>query len=144
MDRQQFQAWLDAYVEAWKTYDPAKISALFAEDVEYRYHPLSDPVIGRAAVVNDWLQNKDAAGTYDAGYKVLAIDGDTFVANGHSDYFDAPGGSMRDQYLNVYVCRFNDRGACTSFTEYWIQNSDFRRRARSDLIAQVKSGEITE
>ena len=30
MDRQQFQSWLDGYVDAWKTYDEAKIGALFA------------------------------------------------------------------------------------------------------------------
>ncbi|HUP83347.1 MAG TPA: nuclear transport factor 2 family protein [Candidatus Limnocylindria bacterium] len=144
MDRQQFQSWLDGYVEAWKTYDEAKIGALFADDVEYRYHPLSDPVIGRDAVVRDWLENKDGAGTYDAEYKVLAIDGDTYVADGHSDYFDGAGGTLRDQYFNVYVCRFNAAGECAKFTEYWMQNSDFRRKARTDLIAKVKSGEVTE
>ena len=31
--------WLDDYVEAWRTYDPDAIVALFAEEIEYRYHP---------------------------------------------------------------------------------------------------------
>jgi ketosteroid isomerase-like protein len=144
MDRQQFQAWLDAYVDAWKTYDEAKIAALFADDVEYRYHPHSDPVVGRAAVVKDWLDNKDDPGTYDGEYRVVAIDGETHVANGHSDYFEGPGGPMSDQYFNVYICRFNDRGECTSFTEYWMQHRDFRTKARAELIAKVKSGEVSE
>jgi ketosteroid isomerase-like protein len=141
MDRHRFQAWLDGYVEAWKTYDEAKIGALFAEDVEYRYHPLSDALQGRAAVVSSWVENKDPVGTYDAQYNVLAIDGDTFVANGHSDYFDGAGGPLRDQYFNVYVCRFNAAGECTSFTEYWMQNSGFRRAAREELIRKVRAGE---
>lgn len=144
MDRQQFQAWLDGYIEAWKTYDPAKIGALFSDDVEYRYHPVDEPLVGRAAVVSNWLESKDDPGTYDARYEVLAIDGDTYVAHGRSDYFEMPGGPLRDQYFNVYVCRFNDTGECTSFTEYWIQSRDIRRRQRADLIAKVKSGEITE
>jgi SnoaL-like polyketide cyclase. len=142
MDRQKFQAWLDGYVEAWKTYDPAKIGALFADDVEYRYHPADDePLHGRAAVVSNWVENKDAAGTYDAHYEPVAIDGDTYVANGHSDYFDGPGGPLRDQYFNVYVCQFNAAGECTSFTEYWIQNRDFRKRDREELIRKVRAGE---
>ena len=141
MDRQKFEAWLDGYVEAWKTYDEAKIGALFADDVEYRYHPNSDPVVGRAAVVADWMDNKDGVGMYDAEYKVLAIDGETHVANGHSDYFDGPGGPLRDQYFNVYICRFNSAGECTSFTEYWIQGIDFRRAARQELIRKVRAGE---
>jgi ketosteroid isomerase-like protein len=144
MDRQQFQAWLDGYVDAWKTYDPAKIGALFADDVEYRYHPVDEPVIGRAAVVSNWLESKDDPGTYDAKYEVLAIDGDTYVAHGRSDYLEKPTGPLRDQYFNVYVCHFNDKGECTSFTEYWIQSRDIRRKQRAELIAKVKSGEVTE
>jgi ketosteroid isomerase-like protein len=144
MDRQHFQVWLDSYVEAWKTYDEAKIGALFAEDVEYRYHPQDEPVRGRDAVVASWIEGKDDPGTYDAHYEPLAIDGETHVAAGRSDYFDGPGGPLRDQYLNVYVCRFNDAGECTSFTEYWIQNRDFRRRDRADLVAKARAGEITE
>ncbi len=144
MDRQKFQAWLDGYVEAWKSYDEAKIAALFADDVEYRYHPIDEPLKGRAAVVSNWLDQKDDPGTYDAKYEVLAIDGDTYVAHGRSDYFETPGGTLRDQYFNVYVCHFNGKGECTSFTEYWIQNRDIRSKARAELIAKVKSGEVTE
>jgi ketosteroid isomerase-like protein len=144
VDRQKFQAWLDGYVEAWKTYDEAKIGALFADNVEYRYHPIDEPLKGRAAVVSNWLESKDDAGTYDAKYEVVAIDGDTYVAKGQSDYFDGPGGPLRDQFFNVYICGFNERDECTSFTEYWIQNRDVRRKQRAELIAKVKSGEITE
>jgi hypothetical protein len=95
-------------------------------------------------VVSNWIDNKDGAGTYDAHYEPLAIDGETYVANGHSDYFDGPGGPLRDQYFNVYICRFNAAGECTSFTEYYIQNTDFRRAAREELIRKVRAGEITE
>jgi ketosteroid isomerase-like protein len=147
MDRQKFQDWLDRYVDAWKTYDAAKIGALFAEDVVYKYHPADagdDIVVGRTAVVKNWLDQKDDPGTYDAKYEVLAIDGDTHVAHGRSDYFESPGGPLRDQYFNVYVCSFNDKGECTGFTEYWIQSRDIRRKQRAELIAKVKSGEITE
>jgi hypothetical protein len=31
--------WLADYVAAWLSYDRAKIEALFAEDITYRYHP---------------------------------------------------------------------------------------------------------
>lgn len=144
MDRQSFQEWLDGYVDAWKTYDEAKIGALFADDVEYRYHPIDEPLKGRAEVVGNWLEDKDEPGTYDAKYEVLAIDGDTYVAHGRSDYFESVGGPLRDQYFNVYVCHFNDTGECTSFTEYWIQNRDIRAKARAELIAKVRSGEVTE
>ena len=39
MTRDVVQAWVDAYVRAWRTYDPADIAALFTEDATYAYHP---------------------------------------------------------------------------------------------------------
>jgi hypothetical protein len=139
MDRRGFQEWLDRYVDAWKTYDEKKIGALFSEDAVYRYHPQDEGERGRDAIVADWLSNPDEKGTYDAHYEPLAIDGEVHVANGWSRYFNADG-SMRDEYNNVYVCRFNDAGECTDFTEYWIQNRDFRRHDREQLMREARSG----
>ena len=62
LDRPAFQAWLDRYVAAWKSYDPAAIGALFSEDAEYRYHPEDEPVVGRAAIVADWLEDRGSGG----------------------------------------------------------------------------------
>ena len=41
---------------------------------------------------------------------------------------------MRDEYWNIYVCRFNEAGECTSFTEYWIQNRQMRKRAIDEIV----------
>jgi hypothetical protein len=52
------QAWLDACADAWHTYDPAAIAALFTEDATYAYHPWDESeglVRGRDAIVADWL-----------------------------------------------------------------------------------------
>ena len=48
LDRSAFQAWLDRYVAAWKSYDPTAIGDLFSDDAKYRYHPEDEPVVGRA------------------------------------------------------------------------------------------------
>lgn len=137
MDRQQFQGWLDRYVEAWKTYDRDQIGALFSADATYRYHPQDEPLAGREAIVNSWLDSPDESGTYDAHYEPLAIDGETHVANGWSRYFDRPGGDLNDEYLNVYVCRFNAAGECTDFIEYWIQNRQMRRQSLDEMKRQA-------
>ena len=79
MQRAAFQDWLDDYVEAWETYDPVKIGALFSEDCVYRYHPADESlkVIGRGAIVASWVDGRDDPGTYDAHYEPLAIDGES-------------------------------------------------------------------
>jgi hypothetical protein len=137
MTHDQLQAWLDRYVEAWKTYDPAKIAALFSEDISYRYHPNDEPEVGRDLLVSNWLDTRDEEGTYDAEYHPVAIDPDgTHVANGWSRYYESPGGNMRDEYFNVYLMRFNEAGECSSFIEYWIQSREARKRTIDDAVAK--------
>jgi ketosteroid isomerase-like protein len=120
MDKQRVSEWLDAYVDAWRSYDRAKIAGLFAEDAEYRYHPYDDPVRGRDAIVESWLEDPDEPGTYDGRYEPVAVDGDVAVAVGASTYRNA-GGAVDRIYDNVYVMRFDGDGRCREFTEWYIK-----------------------
>lgn len=129
MDRQRAQESLDRYVDAWRTYDADDVAALFSEDVTYRYHPYEEPVVGRDAVVADWLgddvadgsSSRDAPGTYDAEYSPVAVDGDTVVATGATRYRDAPDGPVARRYDNCFVMRFDAEGRCRDFTEFYVQ-----------------------
>jgi SnoaL-like protein len=140
VDKQAFQGWLDRYIEAWKSYDAQKIGDLFSEDATYRFHPQDEPERGRADIVAAWLHDPDEKGTYDAHYEPLAIDGDVHVAQGWSRYFDADG-AVRDEYLNIYICKFDDSGQCTEFIEYWIQNREARRRALDEMVRKAVGSE---
>ena len=134
MDRSAAQAWLDAYVEAWKTYDRGRVEALFAEDVTYRYHPFDpeDEVLrGRDAVVSGWLEpdgnasTRDAEGTYEARYEVYAVDGERVVAVGTSTYYpDTTRGKPDRVYDNVFLIEFDGAGRCRDFTEYFMKEPD--------------------
>jgi ketosteroid isomerase-like protein len=129
MDRDTAQAWLDRYVAAWLTYDPAAIGDLFSEDVSYRYHPYDEPITGRDDVVASWLgqgddagaSTRDAPGTYEASYAPYAIDGDAVVATGTSSYRDAPGGPVARVFHNCFVLRFDAEGRCREFTEFYVR-----------------------
>jgi len=127
MERPAFAGWLDRYVIAWKSYDPQAIGDLFAADAEYRYHPKDEPVVGRDAIVESWLEDRDEPGRFDGEYEPLAIDGDVCIASGWSRYFDASG-ALDDEYWNVYVCRFDEQGRCRDFVEYWARSREFARR----------------
>src|SRR5919106_2428349 len=73
MDKRLFQGWLDRYVAAWQSYDAAAIGDLFTADAAYRYHPWdAEPVNGRDAIVADWVDNRDAEGSWRASYSALA------------------------------------------------------------------------
>jgi len=130
MDRAAAQRWLDAYVEAWRTYDPALIGELFSDDVEYRFYPAGDPVVGRDAVVRSWREphgeasTRDEPGTWEAEYEPWAIDGSRLVAVGCSRYFtDASKGTVERVYDNCFLVEFDDQGRCRRFTEFYGRRS---------------------
>jgi ketosteroid isomerase-like protein len=132
VDTSAVAAWLTAYIEAWKSYDPEAIGALFSDDVEYRFHPYDEPVVGREAVVEAWLgeeehegaPGRDEEGTYDASYEPVAVDGDVAVAVGSSTYTGGPGGPIREIYDNCFVMRFDADGRCREFTEWFMKRPD--------------------
>jgi hypothetical protein len=79
------RAWLDAYVEAWRSYNPTSIAALFTEDATYAYHPWDEGeevVRGRDAIVANWLEEQDQPGSWEAQYRPLLVDGERAVATG--------------------------------------------------------------
>jgi ketosteroid isomerase-like protein len=129
VDTADVDRWLQAYVAAWRSYDRRQIEELFAEDVTYRYHPYDEPVRGRAAVVASWLGEdaaagtsaRDEPGTYDAGYRAVAVDGPVAVATGSSRYRKEPGGPVAETFDNCFVMRFDQDGRCTDFTEWYMK-----------------------
>jgi ketosteroid isomerase-like protein len=129
VEKAEVDQWLQAYVAAWQSYDRERIGALFAEDVEYRYHPYDEPVRGRTAVVRSWLgedentdaSTRDAPGTFDAAYHAVAVDGDVAVATGSSSYRAEPGGAVNKAFDNCFVLRFDPAGRCREFTEWYIK-----------------------
>jgi hypothetical protein len=123
MDRATFERWLERYVEAWKTYDEDAIGDLFSESATYRYHPWDDPVAGRAAIIADWLENREDPDSWAAEYHPWAIDGDRAVAVGVSRYLGEGRPTVEREYHNVFLCRFDEDGRCLEFTEVFLKRS---------------------
>jgi ketosteroid isomerase-like protein len=128
MTHADVQAWLDRYVEAWRSYDGAAVAALFAEDAEYRFQPWGKPLRGRAAIVENWLNpsgsadKRDAPGTWVAHYEPFAVDGQRAVAIGETTYFrDASQAAIEHRYWNGWLLEFDDAGQCRSFVESYME-----------------------
>ena len=125
INRAAVDRWLADYVAAWKSYDREAIAALYAEDAEVRYHPWDQPIRGRDAVVESWFgtgegaPGQDPPGTYDAEYRVVAIDGDVAVVVGSSAYTEPP-----VVYDNCFVIRYDAEGRCAEFTEFFMERPE--------------------
>lgn len=121
MNRSEVQAWLDTYIEAWRTNQAGLVEALFSEDAVYRYRPYAGSKVleGRDEVVRGWLEQNDEPETWEASYQVFAVDGDRAVATGISLYF-ATEEEPEKVYHNCFLLSFDPVGRCTEFTEFWM------------------------
>ena len=121
------QAWIDAYLKAWDTYDPTDIGVLFTDNAEYRWHPADEPEVGRDTIVHAWLNpggnasGRDVPGTYEGELRPYAVDGSRAVVVGTCTYWkDATRAEVTRIYYNNWLLEFGDDGKCSSFTEYWM------------------------
>lgn len=121
LDKATVVAWLEAYVHAWKTYDPQEIGYLFSEDATCAYSPFSEPLHGRTAIVASWFEQKDAPGTYDGDYEPIVIEGNRAVTNGRSQYFESDGTTLKTEFDNIFVLDFDDAGRCTAYREWYME-----------------------
>lgn len=120
LSRDEFAAWLGRYVAAWRSNDADDIGALFSADCSYSYRAGTEVVVGRDAIVASWLKDPDDPATWQAHYEPLAIEQEVHVAIGWSRYLQ-PDGSPRDEFSNIFVCRFDRAGQCREFTEWWMR-----------------------
>jgi ketosteroid isomerase-like protein len=119
LTRDQFADWLSRYIGSWRSGDAEAIGDLFSADASYSFRGGHTVVLGRAAIVKAWL-DEDEPGSWEAHYEPLAIDDQVHVAIGWTKYVDEAG-MPRDEYSNIFVCRFDDDGRCAEFSEWWMR-----------------------
>jgi len=107
-------AWMDGYVRAWTSNDPAEIADLFAEGAVYFTAPFREPWRGREEIVSGWLEHRDEPGAWTFRHEILAVANDLGFVRGRTTYADPP-----TTYANLLVVRL-DAGRCVEFTEWWM------------------------
>ena len=128
MERAAVVAWLKSYMHAWETFSPEAIGDLFTDDATYSFHPYDQLVAGRQAIVDAWLKDPDAPGTFTANYAPIAVDGDLAVVYGRSTYFkDSSRTEMTKEWDNIFVIQFGKDGRSRSCREWYVA-----RRGQTD------------
>jgi ketosteroid isomerase-like protein len=117
-DRAAVGAWMDGYLKAWSSNEPADIESLFTPDAIYRPTPHSAGWRGRDAIVAGWLDRKDDPGTWSFEHTILAVDGDVAVVKGRTVYSDPP-----LDYSNLWVLRLEPDGRCREYVEWWVDRN---------------------
>jgi len=118
MEVQDLNAWVEAYVRAWQSNDPADIGRLFAEDALYYTAPHREPWQGRETIVAGWIGRKDEPDTWTFRFEVLAVAGDLGFVRGWTNYDSSPPTAVS----NLWVIRLGPNGECREFTEWWQES----------------------
>lgn len=120
MTHDDLQGWLDGYIAAWASNEPAEIGDLFTEDAVYSYRPWENDEVtvrGRDAIVAAWTSDEEDPTEWDAQYRPYTVEGNRAVAVGWSRYKAT---ESEPAFHNAYLLEFDDNGRCSSFHEFWF------------------------
>jgi uncharacterized protein (TIGR02246 family) len=115
-DTHRVDAWVDGYVQAWNSNDPADIGALFTEDAEYYTAPFREPWRGREQIVAGWLDRKDEPGEARFEWRPLVVTDELVIVEGTTTY-------PEETFSNLWVIRLEAAGRCREFTEWWMEHA---------------------
>jgi ketosteroid isomerase-like protein len=110
------EKWMSAYRRAWESNDESDIAALFSDDAVYYNEPFTEPARGRDAVVANWLERADLAGSTTFSWMPVVETDDVAVIQGETGYPD-------QRYSNLWVIRLDAAGRATEFTEWWMDQA---------------------
>jgi ketosteroid isomerase-like protein len=111
------QAWIDGYVRAWNSNDPADIRALFTQDAAYFCEPYRRPWRGQDEIVRQWLDRKDEPGQARFTWRPLVVTSEVAIIQGEVAY-----PREGHTYSNLWVIRLDSEGRCAEFTEWWMRH----------------------
>jgi uncharacterized protein (TIGR02246 family) len=106
--------WLERYVRAWNTNDPADVAGLFTADATYRGAPYESGHRGVDAIVADWLARADTPGETTFTWRPVAVTDDVADVEGTTTY-------PTQTFRNLWVIRLAADGRCSEFTEWWME-----------------------
>lgn len=112
------EQWIQGYLAAWSSNDPAQIMALFTTDASYRTEPYSDPWVGHQDIVDGWLSIADEPDGFTFDWSPLVLTPELSVVQGTTRY------SAGTTYSNLWLIRFAADGRAREFTEWWMDQAD--------------------
>jgi ketosteroid isomerase-like protein len=113
--RDNTDAWVAAYEQAWRTVGIAALKDLFTEDATYRMSPYEEPSVGLERISELWERERQAPNEeFEMQYEIVAVEADTAVVRVAVQY----GLPDRNQYRDLWIVRFAADGRCCEFEEW--------------------------
>lgn len=111
----EIQAWIDGYVNAWRSPDTSKLDKLFTDDINYRVSPWRNPLNGLRELKSFWETARSGPNeVFDLQSEIVAIEDKTAVARVEVEYANDTPSHWRDLWIII----FDSNGLCSSFEEW--------------------------
>jgi len=121
--REDFEKWLDAYGHAWETRDPQAIAELFTEEATYQETPFVEPMRGRAAIREYWMNAVvRTQQQIRFGYEILAVAGDSCIAHWWASFIRVAT-QARVKLDGIFLLTFTSGGLCRELREWWVKKN---------------------
>jgi ketosteroid isomerase-like protein len=109
------QRWVAGYEAAWRTPGTDTLRTLFAESAQYMHSPYAEPITGLGAIAQMWEAEREGPDeVFTLETEVVAVEGDTAIVRAQVFY----GKPVRQEYRDLWVVQFDEKGRCTSFEEW--------------------------
>jgi|ERR1700730_538209 len=118
MDETTFKHWLDAYGRAWENRDPRAAAELFAEDGSYQVTPFLEPMRGRPAIFEYWLEVTRTEKEIEFKCEVLAVTSEFGIARWRASFIRTPPG-LKTELDGIFLIVLATEGRCSSLQEWW-------------------------
>ncbi len=113
--RSQVKSWIADYERAWRTSGTASLRDLFAEDASYQQTPYAAPILGLIDIASMWEEEREGPDeVFTVTSDIVAVEDDTAVVRVRVEYGDP----VSQEYLDLWVIRFDADGRCGSFEEW--------------------------
>jgi ketosteroid isomerase-like protein len=112
--RDNANAWVAAYEQAWRAAGTGALRSLFTEDATYRMSPYAEPAVGLEQIGELWERERQGDEEFEMTHEIVAVEADTAVVRVEVQY----GSPDRSQYRDLWVVRFAADGRCREFEEW--------------------------
>ena len=125
-------SWLLSYGRAWQARDAIAFSELFSLDAIYHWTPFREPQLGRQAIAS--AVGAAFSGQRDIQFKssLLAGSSEPYVAHWSCEFTRIASG-RRIKVDGIFLLRFDDRGRCQEFREWWHSDESESGSTSSDV-----------
>jgi ketosteroid isomerase-like protein len=115
----EFEAWLNAYGDAWQAGDAQAVTRMFTEDARYHETPFNDPLLGKDAIFEYWAAGPGRAQRdVTFSHQPLAVVDGVGIAQWQATFVRVRSGN-RVELDGCLLAEFASPGKCAVFREWW-------------------------